>query len=73
MLDHRRDDFEQFRGIYFLPRNMTQAAGFYNTMLQSDEPAVVIETLNGYRLKERIPDNIGEFSSVRSARNIEGR
>ncbi len=51
------------RGIYVLvPRDMTQAAGFYNTMLQSDDPAVIIECLNGYRLKERIPDNIGEFT-----------
>lgn len=51
------------RGIYLLvPRNMTQAAGFYNTMLRSDDPAVIIECLNGYRLKERLPDNIGEFS-----------
>ncbi|MEJ2302429.1 MAG: thiamine pyrophosphate-dependent enzyme [Anaerolineales bacterium] len=51
------------RGIHVLvPRNMTQAAGFYNTMLQSDDPALIIEVLNGYRLKERIPDNIGEFS-----------
>ncbi len=51
------------RGIYVLvPRNMTQAAGFYNTMLQSDDPALIIETLNGYRLKERLPDNIGEFT-----------
>ena len=41
---------------------MTQAAGFYNTLLHSDEPALVIECLNGYRLKERIPDNIGEFT-----------
>ena len=41
---------------------MTQAAGFYNTMLKSDDPAVIIECLNGYRLKERIPDNIGEFT-----------
>jgi pyruvate/2-oxoglutarate/acetoin dehydrogenase E1 component/TPP-dependent pyruvate/acetoin dehydrogenase alpha subunit len=50
------------RGILVLvPRNMTQAAGFYNTMLQSDEPALIIETLNGYRLKERLPANIGEF------------
>ena len=46
------------RGIHVLvPRNMTQAAGFYNTMLQSDDPALIIECLNGYRLKERIPDN----------------
>ena len=51
------------RGIYVLvPRNMTQAAGFYNTMLQSDDPALIIECLNGYRLKERLPDNIGEFT-----------
>ena len=51
------------RGIYVLvPRNMTQAAGFYNTMLRSDDAALIIECLNGYRLKERIPDNIGEFT-----------
>lgn len=51
------------RGIYVLvPRNMTQAAGFYNTMLRSDDPAIIIECLNGYRLKERLPDNIGEFT-----------
>jgi 2-oxoisovalerate dehydrogenase E1 component len=51
------------RGIYILtPRNMTQAAGFYNTMLKSDDPAVIIECLNGYRLKERIPDNISDFT-----------
>ncbi|HZY80914.1 MAG TPA: thiamine pyrophosphate-dependent enzyme [Cyclobacteriaceae bacterium] len=51
------------RGIFLLvPRNMTQAAGMYNTMLQSDDPALIIECLNGYRLKERIPDNIGEFT-----------
>lgn len=50
------------RGMYVLtPRNMTQAAGFYNTMLESDDPAVIIECLNGYRLKERLPDNIDEF------------
>lgn len=50
------------RGINVLvPRDMTQAAGFYNTMLASDDPALIIECLNGYRLKERIPDNIGEF------------
>ncbi len=50
------------RGMYVLvPRNMTQAAGFYNTMLASDDPALVIEPLNGYRLKERMPENIGEF------------
>ena len=51
------------RGIFVLvPRNMTQAAGFYNTMLRSDDPALIIECLNGYRLKEQIPDNIGEFT-----------
>ena len=51
------------RGVYIIsPRNMTQAAGFYNTMLRSDDPAVIIECLNGYRLKERLPDNVGEFT-----------
>ncbi|RSK29523.1 alpha-ketoacid dehydrogenase subunit alpha/beta [Hymenobacter metallilatus] len=51
------------RGMHLcVPRNMTQAAGFYNTLLRSDEPAIVIECLNGYRLKERIPQNIGEFT-----------
>lgn len=51
------------RGINVLvPRDMTQAAGFYNTMLQSDDPALIIECLNGYRLKERIPDNISDFT-----------
>lgn len=51
------------RGMHVLvPRNMTQAAGFYNTLLAADEPAVVVEVLNGYRLKERLPDNIGEFT-----------
>ncbi|WMN07069.1 thiamine pyrophosphate-dependent enzyme [Marivirga arenosa] len=51
------------RGIYVLvPRNMTQAAGFYNTMLQSDDPALIIECLNGYRLKEELPENVGEFT-----------
>jgi pyruvate/2-oxoglutarate/acetoin dehydrogenase E1 component len=50
------------RGVYVLvPRDMTRAAGFYNTMLASDDPALIIEPLNGYRLKERIPDNIGTF------------
>ncbi len=50
------------RGMYVLvPRNMTKAAGFYNTLLKSDEPALVIECLNGYRLKEKMPNNIGEF------------
>ncbi|UOQ50976.1 alpha-ketoacid dehydrogenase subunit alpha/beta [Hymenobacter cellulosivorans] len=51
------------RGMHVLvPRDMTQAAGFYNTLLRSDEPALVIECLNGYRLKERIPQNVGEFT-----------
>jgi len=51
------------RGMHVLvPRDMTRAAGFYNTLLQSDEPAIVVEVLNGYRLKERLPDNIGEFT-----------
>ena len=51
------------RGMHVLvPRNMTQAAGFYNTLLQSDDPALVIEVLNGYRIQERLPDNIGEFT-----------
>ncbi len=51
------------RGIYVItPRNMTQAAGFYNTMLRSDDPAIIIECLNGYRLKEKQPENIGEFT-----------
>lgn len=51
------------RGIYVLvPRNMTQAAGFYNTMLKSDDTALIIECLNGYRLKEQMPQNVGEFT-----------
>jgi len=51
------------RGVYIItPRNMTQAAGFYNTLLQSDEPALIIENLNGYRLKEKLPNNLGEFT-----------
>lgn len=51
------------RGMYVLvPRNMTQAAGFYNTLLHSDEPGLIIEVLNGYRLKETLPDNVGEFT-----------
>ncbi len=41
---------------------MTQAAGMYNTLLRSDEPALVIECLNGYRLKEKLPSNVGEFT-----------
>ena len=51
------------KGILVLvPRNLTKAAGFYNTMLQSDEPCVIVECLNGYRLKEKQPDNLGEFT-----------
>ncbi len=51
------------RGILLLvPRNMTQAAGFYNTLLRSDEPALLIECLNGYRLKEKIPSNLDTFT-----------
>ena len=51
------------RGVHVLvPRNMTQAAGFYNTLLKSDEPAIVIESLNGYRLKENKPQNLGEYN-----------
>ncbi len=50
------------RGVNVLvPRNMTQAAGFYNTSLQADDPALIIEPLNGYRLKEKLPSNIGEY------------
>lgn len=52
------------RGVQVLvPRNMTVAAGFYNTLMQSDQPAIVIECLNGYRLKERMPSNIGEYNT----------
>ncbi|GAA4243120.1 alpha-ketoacid dehydrogenase subunit alpha/beta [Winogradskyella damuponensis] len=52
------------RGIHVLvPRNMTKAAGFYNTLLDSDEPALVVECLNGYRLKEKLPNNIGKFKT----------
>jgi 2-oxoisovalerate dehydrogenase E1 component len=51
------------RGMYVLvPRNFVQAAGLYNTMLHSDEPALLVEVLNGYRQKERLPDNIGEIT-----------
>lgn len=51
------------RGMYILtPRNMVQAVGMYNTMLQSDDPALLIECLNAYRLKERMPDNIGAYT-----------
>ena len=52
------------RGIHVLvPRNMTKAAGFYNTLLEKDEPALVIECLNGYRLKEKMPTNLGTFKT----------
>ena len=52
------------RGIHVLvPRNMTKAAGFYNTLLETDEPALLIECLNGYRLKEKMPSNLGEFKT----------
>ena len=52
------------RGIHVcVPRNMTQAAGFYNTLLQGDDPGLVIESLNGYRIKEKLPENIGEYQT----------
>lgn len=52
------------RGMYILvPRSMTKAAGFYNTLLETDEPALVIECLNGYRLKEKMPNNLGELKT----------
>ncbi|MCM4157154.1 alpha-ketoacid dehydrogenase subunit alpha/beta [Gramella sp. AN32] len=52
------------RGMYFLvPRNMTKAAGFYNTLLDLDTPALVVECLNGYRLKEKLPENLGKFKT----------
>jgi len=52
------------RGIHVLvPRNMTKAAGFYNTLLETDEPALVVECLNGYRLKEKMPNNLGAFKT----------
>lgn len=51
------------RGMHVLvPRDMTRAAGFYNTMMKSDEPALIVECLNGYRLKERLPENLSEFT-----------
>ncbi|MGZ9225122.1 MAG: alpha-ketoacid dehydrogenase subunit alpha/beta, partial [Anaerolineales bacterium] len=51
------------RGVNVLvPRDMTRAAGFYNTLLKADEPAVIVEVLNGYRVKEKLPDNIAEFT-----------
>ncbi|MBN4070705.1 transketolase [Olleya sp. AH-315-F22] len=52
------------RGIHVLvPRNMTKAAGFYNTIMESDQPALIIECLNAYRLKEKMPNNIGKFKT----------
>lgn len=52
------------RGVHVaVPRNMTQAAGFYNTYLESDQPVVIIEPLNGYRLREKYPENIGQFKT----------
>ncbi len=60
-----------------VPRDMTQAAGFYNTLLRSDDPAIVIEVLSGYRLKERVPSNVGDFTlplgvpeTIRAGRDI---
>ena len=51
------------KGIYILtPRNMTQAAGFYNMLVKIKQPAIVIESLNGYRVKEKMPENLGEFT-----------
>jgi pyruvate/2-oxoglutarate/acetoin dehydrogenase E1 component/TPP-dependent pyruvate/acetoin dehydrogenase alpha subunit len=51
------------RGMHILvPRDMTRAAGFYNTLLQADEPALIVEVLNGYRLRERLPQNIGKYT-----------
>ena len=51
------------RGMHVLvPRDMTRAAGFYNTLLHSDDPGLIIEVLNGYRLKEQLPDNVDEFT-----------
>jgi pyruvate/2-oxoglutarate/acetoin dehydrogenase E1 component/TPP-dependent pyruvate/acetoin dehydrogenase alpha subunit len=52
------------RGIHVLvPRNMTKAAGFYNALLETDEPAIVVECLNGYRIKEKMPNNLGDFKT----------
>lgn len=52
------------RGVYLLvPRNLTKAAGFYNSLLKTNSPAIVVESLNGYRLKEKMPENIGEFQT----------
>ena len=52
------------KGIHLcVPRNLTEAAGFYNTLLQGDDPAIVVEPLNAYRLKELLPKNLGEFTT----------
>ncbi|MFD2532720.1 alpha-ketoacid dehydrogenase subunit alpha/beta [Gracilimonas halophila] len=52
------------RGVHLcVPRNLTEAAGFYNTLMQGDDPAIIVEPLNGYRLKENMPSNIGEFTT----------
>ncbi len=52
------------RGVHLcVPRNLTEAAGFYNTLLQGDDPAIIVEPLNGYRLKENLPENMGEFTT----------
>jgi pyruvate/2-oxoglutarate/acetoin dehydrogenase E1 component len=52
------------RGMHLcVPRDMTRAAGFYNLLLQSDDPAIVVEVLNGYRVKERMPANVGELTT----------
>ncbi len=51
------------RGMHVLvPRDFTRAAGFYNALLKAEEPAIVVEVLNGYRVKERMPENIGELT-----------
>ena len=51
------------QGIYILtPRNMTQAAGFYNMLMKIRQPAIVVESLNGYRIKEKMPENLGDFT-----------
>ena len=51
------------RGVHLcVPRNLTEAAGMYNTLLKGDDPAIMIEPLNGYRLKEDLPNNLGEFT-----------
>ena len=66
------------RGMHVaVPRDMTQAAGFYNTLLRGDDPAIVIEVLSGYRLKERVPANVGDFTlplgvpeTIRAGRDV---